>query len=238
MPKLSNKKFSTLTEKRKHKHAALLLREILEGVTKHLPLYKEYESTLSLTPVENSTKKLLDRIYLHEQKAAIPFPLQYKITKKDRISHTPFLEIDIYLENLRSMHNIGAILRTVEAFRLGKVYISKALPASALEKIKKTAMGSDSLIELHVTDDISSLKKPVIAIETAEEALSCNDFSFPKSFTLLFGNENSGLTDRALSHADHVVNIPLFGSKNSLNVTSAFAILANSIRNAPPHFLE
>jgi tRNA G18 (ribose-2'-O)-methylase SpoU len=228
--KLSNKKFSTLTEKRKHKHAALLLREILDGASEDLALYKEYEQTLSLDMISENTKPLLDRLHFHEEKAGIPYSLQYKVTKKDKISDIPFLEIDIYLENLRSMHNIGAILRSVEAFRLGTVYISKKLPPSAIEKIKKTAMGSDSLVEVQVTDDIKSLRKPVIAIETAENAISCNDFPFPKSFTLLFGNEASGLSDQALSHADHIVNIPLFGNKNSLNVTSAFAILANSIR--------
>lgn len=232
MPKLSNKKFSLLTEKRKHKHAALLLREILDGASSYFSLYKEYEQALSLPETENTTKKILDRLHLHEEKAEIPYSLQYKITKKDTISKAPFLEIDIYLENLRSMHNIGAILRTVEAFRLGTVYISKKLPPSAIEKIRKTAMGTDKDVPLHVIDNIDSLKKPIIAVETSSNAISCNDFTFPKSFTLLFGNEAFGLSDAALSYADHIVNIPLFGGKNSLNVTSAFAILANCIRKA------
>lgn len=229
MSKLSSKKFSSLTEKRKHKHAARLLQEILEQGTS-LSIYREYEKDLSMEPVSSDQTSLLERLDFHEQEAEIPFPNQYRITTDDKESNTPFLEIDIYLENLRSMHNIGAILRSNEAFRLGKIYLSKELPPSALAKIQKTSMGADKICPIHVEEDISKLKKPIIAIETAENAESVYTFPFPKSLTLLFGNEKTGLSEKALSLADEVVSIPLFGNKNSLNVTSAFAIISNAIR--------
>lgn len=231
MSKLSNKKFISLTEKRKHKHAARLLGEILNNSDESILEYREYENILSLPAVKEDQKSLLDRIYLHEQKALIPFPDQFKVLKEDKISTTPPLTIDIYLENLRSMHNIGAILRTAEAFRLGTVYISKELPLSALEKIQKTAMGADKTLTIKVAEDITKLKKPIIAIETCEDAEDCNTFDFPESFTLLFGNEAYGLSDKALRLASHTIHIPLYGNKNSLNVSSAFAILANCICN-------
>ena len=232
MSRLSKKKFLSLTSKRQHKHAALLLEKIIEGNIDLFSFYKEYEQALSLPCVQNNNKQLLDRIYLHQTQAMIPYSKHYKVTKKDKISDVPFLDIDIYLENLRSMHNIGAILRTIEAFRLGKVYISKDLPPSALEKINKTAMGADEIIPIHFTDSIQSLKTPIIAVETTTTAIDCNTFSFPKSFTLLFGNEKYGLSDSALSFADHYINIPLYGNKNSLNVSAAFSILANCIRSS------
>lgn len=229
MSKLSSKKFSELTEKRKHKHAARLLQTIVEE-GEGLSLYRVYEDILKLPPVAEEKEALLSRIYLHEKKAEIPFPNQYTITTIDKESCTPFLEIDIYLEDLRSMHNIGAIMRSNEAFRLGTIFLSKELPPSALAKIKKTAMGTDSICKLHIESDLTKLKQPLIAIETAKEAKSIYSFPFPKSCTLLFGNEKTGLSKKALMLAEEVVTIPLFGKKNSLNVTAAFAILANAIR--------
>lgn len=232
MSKLSKQKFSSLTVKRQHKHAAILLEEILEGNKDLFSVYSVYEDTMSLPHIKNNYKQLLDRIFFHQTEAKIPYSKQYKVTKKDTFSNTDFLDIDIYLENLRSMHNIGAILRTIEAFRLGKVYIPNKLPPSALEKIKKTAMGAEKIIPLHVTDSIESLKKPIIGVETAVTAIDCNKFVFPKSFTLLFGNEKYGLSDHALSLTDSIIKIPLYGNKNSLNVSAAFSILANCIRSS------
>ncbi len=226
---LPNKKFLSLTEKQKHKHAAILLKEIFES-NKDLSFYQPYEELLSLSPLQWDEKHLLDRIHLHETLALIPFSLQYKVSKKDQESSIPPLEIDIYLENLRSMHNIGAILRTVEAFRLGTVFVSKSLPPSALKKIQKTAMGAEQVIQIHTIDDCLHLKRPLIAVETIPAGEDCNTFIFPKSFTLLFGNEQYGLSDETLEKADHFIQIPLYGNKNSLNVATAFAILSNCIR--------
>ena len=281
---LLNKKFASLSEKQKHKHAAILLKEIFDNRplskfallkkidkfsinlpsnfesisedmvekidgkgaknccfneqmefrkrsnNKDLSYYEPYEQMLSLPPLIWDEKQLLDRIHYHETIAMIPFSLQHKVSKKDQESNTPFLEIDIYLENLRSMHNIGTILRCVEAFRLGTVYLSKSLPPSAHTKIQKTAMGADQIVSIHTVEDCLLLKRPLIAIETIPEGENCNTFAFPKSCTLLFGNEQYGLSDETLAKADHFIHIPLYGNKNSLNVSQAFAILANCIR--------
>ena len=231
MSTLSSQKFASLTIKRKHKHAALILQQIIEGNKPLIPLYSEFEEILDLEPLIFDEKKVLERLFDHEAAAGIPYSLQYKIEKGDKTSETKMLEIDIYLENLRSMHNIGSILRTTEAFRLGTIYISKQLPLSALTQIKKTAMGAEQSVRIKVIDDPSKLRKPLIAIETGKDAIDCNNFKFPKCFTLLFGNEQYGLTDEALALADKIVRIPLYGNKNSLNVSTAFSIIANCIRN-------
>ena len=77
---------------------------------------------------------------------------------------------------------------------------------------------------------INSCPGPLIALETMETAPSLFDFEFPESFTLLLGNEERGLKESTLQAADHVVQIPLIGSKNSLNVAAAFAIAAANIQ--------
>jgi tRNA G18 (ribose-2'-O)-methylase SpoU len=57
-----------------------------------------------------------------------------------------------------------------------------------------------------------------------------SDFIFPASFTLILGNEEYGISNESLKLADYIVEIPLFGAKNSLNVACAFAIAASQIR--------
>jgi tRNA G18 (ribose-2'-O)-methylase SpoU len=226
---LSKKKFLTLTEKRQHKHASLLLIKIIDKDLSFTPLYREYEQVLSLPPTSFEEKPLLDRLFLHQERANIPYSMQYTISKEDSISDTPLLPVDIYLENFRSMHNIGAIIRTVEAFRLGEIFITSPLPEKALEKIRKTAMGAEKIIRLK-QGTLKDLKRPLIGIETQKDAKSCNDYTFPTSFSLLFGNEQYGLSDEAIEACDEIIQIPLYGNKNSINVSSAFAILANCIR--------
>ncbi|MGL5626862.1 MAG: TrmH family RNA methyltransferase [Candidatus Rhabdochlamydia sp.] len=68
-------------------------------------------------------------------------------------------------------------------------------------------------------------------METVPNAPSLFEFSFPKECTLLLGNEEYGLSDQALSMADQAVQIPLYGFKQSLNVASAFAIVAAVVSN-------
>ena len=235
---ISKKKFSTLTVKRKHKHAALLLKEIFSGDTTFIDGYKFYEANLCLPNLIYEKKNILDRIYLHESRAGIPYKLQYQTPTNDLQANNKFLDIDIYLENLRSMHNIGAIMRTNEAFRLGRLHLSRPLPSNSLASIYKTSMGTEKYVPIHVTESISSLNQPIIAIETGDDATSCNDFIFPETFTLLFGNEQYGLSDQALSLANHKLHIPLYGNKHSINVSSAFAIIANLIRNSRKKYCQ
>jgi tRNA G18 (ribose-2'-O)-methylase SpoU len=77
---------------------------------------------------------------------------------------------------------------------------------------------------------LSQLPHPVIALDTSDEAVSLNDFLFPAAFTLVLGNEEYGISDEALRLSDILVEIPLLGVKNSLNVACAFAIAAAQIR--------
>ncbi|MBM3193453.1 MAG: RNA methyltransferase [Chlamydiae bacterium] len=126
--------------------------------------------------------------------------------------------------------NVGSIIRTTEAFRLGEIHFSEKTPYIDHPKIEKSAMDTSSLITCHQNTPLSALKAPLIGIETAKDALSLYDFIFPKTFSLLFDNEEYGLSEKTLSSAHHIIKIPLLGSKNSLNVASAFAILASEIR--------
>lgn len=157
-----------------------------------------------------------------------------EVRRLDKKGGLPFLPIDIYLDDLRSGYNVGSIFRTTEAFRLGSIHLSPYCPPPTHKEVLKTALGATETVPTFFGTSISDLKRPLIALETTSNALPYQTFSYPDSFTLLFGNEEIGLSETLLSKADVVLEIPLYGQKNSLNVASAFAIMASHIRLSKP----
>ncbi len=214
--------------KRLHKWAASIIRKILEeGASEEL--YHPYASQLSL-PAISTKHEWSDRFHYHVEQAQMQLSERelLQVRKNDGHVAKPFLPIDIFLDNLRSAHNVGSIIRTNEAFRIGEVYFGGYTPYGP--KMNKTSMGAENHVVCHFDATLDDLKKrPLIALETVEGAIDFNDFMFPRTFSLLLGNEELGVSEENLRRADTVIQIPLVGMKNSLNVASAFGIIAAKI---------
>jgi tRNA G18 (ribose-2'-O)-methylase SpoU len=223
------KKFNALPYRRRHKNAGEHLRVLYE---QSLPLddhYRQMEAWLKLPPI-STIDEITDRFHLHMREASIELQEHNLLTKRfDTLSETPYGPAYIYLEDLRSAFNVGNILRTTEALRLGTIIFSENTPNQHHPKVIKTSMGTASSVPCK-QGRVDSCPSPLIALETMETAPSIFDFEFPESFTLLLGNEERGLKESTLQAAHHVVQIPLTGSKNSLNVAAAFAIAAANIQ--------
>ena len=145
---------------------------------------------------------------------------------------TPFLPFSIYLDQIRSAYNLGSIIRTCEAFRLGSIHLSPFCPSKGHKEIAKTALGAEHHVEIFENARLEDLPRPWIALETGTNAYNYASFPFPQAGgTLIFGNEEFGVSNTILAKADYLVEIPLQGVKNSLNVANAFSIIASSIRN-------
>ncbi len=229
---LQKNKFLTLPEKAKHKYAALLIKNAYGDESQFIH-YKEVEKWLSLPEIHYSKETLSDRYHEHLRIATLSLKEHSflpNISHLDHLSSESFLPIDIYLDNLRSAHNVGSIIRSTEAFRLGEIHFSEKTPFIDHNKITKSSMGAEQFVTCHKKSPLSSLRRPLIALETHSEATSLYDFTFPESFSLLLGNEEYGLSESALKASDVIIKIPLVGSKNSLNVASAFSIVASEIR--------
>jgi tRNA G18 (ribose-2'-O)-methylase SpoU len=151
------------------------------------------------------------------------------LTTKDTPSKTPWLKIYTYLDGLRSCHNVGSIIRTVEAFRLGPVHLSSDMMEKNHPQIQNTSMGTWPLVSISHGAPKETLPRPWVGVETVSGAVPWNEYSYPKECTLLLGNEERGICPELLSSCDAVVTIPLVGQKNSLNVANAFAIIAAQI---------
>ncbi|MEX0961789.1 MAG: TrmH family RNA methyltransferase [Simkaniaceae bacterium] len=215
----SRRKFNQLSRNRQEVLLSSLIKE-----------YHRLSSYLDYDPLEFKHETYSNRFHDHCQKAGRALNEHHFLIKtEDCFSSTPFLPITIYLDDLRSGHNVGSIIRTTEALRLGRIVFSEKTPFIDNKKVLDAAMNTQDLVPCS-RGSLQDLKGPLIALETAEKAPSLFEFEWPDQFSLLIGNEEFGLSKNALDAAHHIVQIPLFGSKNSLNVANAFAIAASVIR--------
>ncbi len=148
-------------------------------------------------------------------------------------------KIYLILNNIRSCYNVGAIFRTADAVRVEKIYLTGYTPTPKTnpEKIKKTALGAENFVkweyEKRVAKVIEKLKREkikIVALETEKRALPYFKFKPKFPVAILLGNEKRGIDKRILRKADFILKIPMFGKKESLNVSVAFSIIAYYLR--------
>lgn len=135
------------------------------------------------------------------------------------------------LHNIRSALNVGSMFRTADAAGVGKIYLTGYTPTPDHDKVRKTALGAEKTVPWeHYRQPGGLLKRlkaegyRVIALEQTKR--SENVFTFRSRFpvALMVGNEVRGLSPSLLKHADAAVDIPMRGTKESLNVAVAFGI--------------
>ncbi len=153
-------------------------------------------------------------------------------------------KIVIIAHDIRSAHNVGALLRTADCMGVSAIYFTGYTPfprvsndprlphqiQNTTAKIAKTALGAERTVNLCVEDDVNALirklkkRYQLIALEQHKNSKKLPDFSTNKDVALLLGREVEGIDEKLLSSCDDVVEIPILGSKESLNVTQAAAI--------------
>lgn len=133
-------------------------------------------------------------------------------------------------DNIRSAFNIGSLFRTAECLGVSHIYLCGYSSTPEAAKTAKSAMGTEKLISWSwhsdvrkVLCDLKSLGIYTVALETAEPSVKLYQFQFPSPLAIIVGNEHYGIDTDVLLSCDNVVRIPVYGSKNSLNVAVAFA---------------
>lgn len=156
-------------------------------------------------------------------------------------------EITLILHNIRSTHNVGAIFRTAEGLGVKHIVISGYTPFPDLaiinqsdsrlphlvekitKQIHKTALGAEQMVpfrrygtlEEWLEENERTGNLPVIALEQAPDSISLPDFTAPETFALLLGEEVDGISAEHLARCATTVEIPMFGTKESFNVSVA-----------------
>lgn len=239
MDEFTKPRFLALPSEKQHKFLAKLLNEIYRLLLFKKPClsqisrYETYESWLGFIRLDlGCFKKIADRYHEHmrlSKQLVTEADFLPKVSHFDRgYAETPW-PIYTYLDDLRSPHNVGSILRTVEGFGFGTVFFSERTPWITNKQVQKTSQDTYLFVTCEKETGLKMLHKPIIALETAEEATELHQFIFPESFTLCVGNEEYGCSEGLLKAADTILAIPMRGRKNSLNVANAFAAAASEI---------
>lgn len=151
------------------------------------------------------------------------------------------MDIRVVLHNIRSAHNVGSIFRTSDARGVSYIYISGYTPAPKdkfgrkRSEITKTALGGEFTVSwsnenvFKVIDKLKAEGFDIVCIEQDKNSVSFKDLKVKNKTLFIVGNEVKGLSKTILSCADKIVEIPMFGSKESLNVSVAFGIVLFSV---------
>ena len=147
-------------------------------------------------------------------------------------------ELHLIAHDLRSCENVGALFRTADALGVHKLWLTGYTPAPPDGRIHKTALGSENSVAFEKQEDLEQvltlLEKQgiiVVGLELGENALDISTYAPPDKLALLLGTETTGIPPSLLERCDHLVQIPMKGVKESLNVTIAAAIASYAILN-------
>jgi 23S rRNA (guanosine2251-2'-O)-methyltransferase len=138
----------------------------------------------------------------------------------------------VILDNIRSALNVGAIFRTCDGAGVSKLYLCGITPYPPHNRIPKTALGAVEFVNwerrtstLELITELKSAGYQIWAIEQAPTTESYFTQNPPQKLALIFGNEISGVDPQVLATCDKVIEIPMFGQKNSLNVATTVGII-------------
>lgn len=146
----------------------------------------------------------------------------------------------VILDDIRSMHNVGSVFRTCDAFLVEAIYLCGFTPVPPHRDIHKTALGATETVRwkyfktaLEAVSEAKESGFKILAVEQAHHSIFLHELSLKDEKTaFVFGNEVSGVSNEVLNMAEGVVEIPQFGSKHSLNVSvSIGVVLWETVRN-------
>ena len=162
-----------------------------------------------------------------------------KITELNRISAEEFKKADklplvVVLDNVRSLHNIGSVFRTSDAFRVECIYLCGITAVPPHPEIHKTALGAEFTVDWKYVDNaieaVDNLRQKgyvVYSVEQTENSIMLENIRLEqgKRYAVVLGNEVKGVQQEVIDHSDGCIEIPQYGTKHSLNVSVAAGII-------------
>ena len=140
----------------------------------------------------------------------------------------------VVLDNVRSMHNVGSVFRTADAFLISGIRLCGYTPRPPHRDIHKTALGATETVDWQYAEStaqaVQALKDEgyrIFAVEQVEKSIPLHEFSLenPGKTAVIFGNEVTGIDAEVLKLCDGSIEIPQFGMKHSLNISVAAGIV-------------
>ena len=143
----------------------------------------------------------------------------------------------LILHNIRSVYNVGAIFRTADAAGVSKIYLSGYTPTPLdrfgrkRKDLQKAALGAEETVAWEQVKDLSKLMKALkadkfelVALEQSAKSVDYRKYKARGKVALIVGNEVRGVSKQLLAKADTIIEIPMRGAKESLNVAVSTGI--------------
>lgn len=164
-----------------------------------------------------------------------------EVTELNRISAEEFkivnkLPLVVVLDNVRSLHNVGSVFRTSDAFLVEKIVLCGITSCPPNAEIHKTALGAEYSVDWEyfeeTTDAIHLLKNEgyyIYSIEQVENSVMLDkiqlDPDSQQKYAVVLGNEVHGVDQEVINLSDNCIEIPQFGTKHSLNVSVSAGLI-------------
>ena len=151
----------------------------------------------------------------------------------DEFKKAPKTPIIVVLDNIRSMHNVGSVFRTADAFLVEAIFLCGYTPQPPHRDIHKTALGATETVDwlyfpttLEAIQTLKSRNYTLFAVEQAQGSISLEKFPEPENkIAVVFGNEVEGVNAEIVNFCDGCIEIPQWGMKHSLNISVAAGIV-------------
>ncbi|MFC1756849.1 TrmH family RNA methyltransferase [Patescibacteria group bacterium] len=149
-------------------------------------------------------------------------------------------EIYLILHNIRSLHNVGSIFRTADGAGVEKIFLTGYTPSpldmfgKTRKKIAKIALGAEKSVPWEKHQDIGKLitklknyrdRISIVGVEQSDKAVDYRKYRTKYPLALIMGNEVRGLSKQALKKCDKIIEVPMYGEKESLNVAVTTGIV-------------
>jgi len=162
-----------------------------------------------------------------------------KITEMNRLTLEEFkisskLPLVVVLDNVRSLHNVGSIFRTGDAFLIESVFLCGITSTPPHAEIHKTALGAENTVEWRYFEDtieaVNQLKRNGYIVYSIEQAVGSTllpelKLDNTKKYAVILGNEVKGVQQSVVDASDSCIEIPQYGTKHSLNVSVTGGII-------------
>ena len=144
------------------------------------------------------------------------------------------LPLVVVLDDVRSMYNIGSVLRTSDAFRVESVYLCGICQTPPSTEIHKTALGAEESVDwkyfnsaLEAVDKLKKAGYTVFSVEQVEHSTKLQTFEPQRGlkYAVVLGNEVKGVHQEVVDASDGCLEIPQLGTKHSMNVSVTAGII-------------
>lgn len=204
----------------------------LSGFEKIQKLNKEFSKIKELNYQFQVYLMNLERFLGQSQKE-----YDFLVQTGDNLTAQKTFKIICLLDSIRSAHNVGAMFRNSECFGNEEIVLCGLSPTPKLAQVKKTAMGSDEMIKwsyernpLKKVKELRAQGYTIWSVETSPQARAINTVEkLPTALVLIFGHEQNGISHELLKLSDDIISIPVFGRKNSLNVSISQGIVLSQL---------